>query len=391
LARGESESTVRQGRTVAEVRLDRVVKRYAGRTADALQETSLTFEQGLFTCVLGPSGSGKSTVLKLLAGIEEVTSGRIFMDGADVTNVTPERRDVAMVFQSYGLYPNMTARDNIAFPLMLRGLKKPDRYGRVDEVARMLGIGDLLDRHPRVLSGGERQRVALGRAIVRNPKVFLLDEPISNLDANLRATTREELKRIHQQLNATFIYVTHDQDDAEAMGDRVVVMAKGAVQQVDAPAIIYRRPANRFVASFVGRLPMNFIPGLIFAENDRTWFASDVIRVELQTQDPPVTPGPVVLGIRPEGVTVVPRGEQSGMTGRVTLTEVVAPDEYATIVVADRSLRARVQAEGVAVGDEVGVAFVPSHLLFFDPQTGARITMAADSGAVITPRTGLAR
>ena len=301
MARGASGSIARRGRTVAEVRLDRVVKRYPGRAADALQETSLTFEQGLFTCVLGPSGSGKSTVLKLLAGIEEVTSGRIFMDGRDVTNVTPERRDVAMVFQSYGLYPNMTARDNIAFPLMLRGLKKPDRYGRVDEVARMLGIGDLLDRHPRVLSGGERQRVALGRAIVRNPKVFLLDEPISNLDANLRATTREELKRIHQQLGATFIYVTHDQDDAEAMGDRVVVMAKGAVQQVDPPATIYRRPANRFVASFVGRLPMNFIPGHIVAENERTWFASDVIRVELQTQDPPAAPGPSRPGHPPRG------------------------------------------------------------------------------------------
>lgn len=370
---------------MAEVRLDRVVKRYRGLAADAVKEMSLTFEQGMFTCILGPSGSGKSTVLKLLAGIEEVTSGRILMDGVDVTNVTPERRDVAMVFQSYGLYPNMTARDNIAFPLMLRGLKKPDRYGRVDEVAKMLGIRDLLDRHPRALSGGERQRVALGWAIVRNPKVFLLDEPISNLDANLRATTREELKRIHQQLGATFIYVTHDQDDAEAMGDRVVVMARGEVQQVDAPAAIYRRPANRFVASFVGRLPMNFIPGHIVAENGRAWFASDVIRVELRNQRSPPAPGPIVLGIRPEGVTVIPRGGQPVMTGRVTLTEVIAPDEYATIVVADTTLRARVPAEEVAVGDQVGVAFIPSFLLFFDPQTNERIAMPADTPGVIAP------
>jgi multiple sugar transport system ATP-binding protein len=310
------------------------------------------------------------------------------MDGVDVTNVTPERRDVAMVFQSYGLYPNMTARDNIGFPLMLRGLKKPDRYARVDEVAQMLGIRELLDRHPRALSGGERQRVALGRAIVRDPKVFLLDEPISNLDANLRATTREELKRLHQQLGATFIYVTHDQDDAEAMGDRVVVMAKGEVQQIDAPAAIYRRPANRFVASFVGRLPMNFIPGHIVAENGRTWFASDVIRVELHNQVPPPEPGPVVLGIRPEGVTVVPRGGASGMTGRVTLTEVIAPDEYATIVVAERTLRARVPAEEVAIGDEVGVAFIPSFLLFFDPESGERIAMAADTPAAMASRAG---
>ncbi len=364
---------------MAEVRLDRVVKRYPSASTDALCETSLTFEDGLFTCVLGPSGSGKSTVLKLLAGIEEVTSGRILMDGRDVTNVTPERRDVAMVFQSYGLYPHMTARDNIGFPLMLRGMNKPDRYARVGEVAEMLGIGGLLDRHPRALSGGERQRVALGRAIVRKPKVFLLDEPISNLDANLRATTREELKRIHQQLRATFIYVTHDQDDAEAMGDRVVVMARGDVQQVDTPGAIYRRPANRFVASFVGRLPMNFIPGEIVAKDGRARFESGVIAVELRDQDPPTAPVPVVLGVRPEGVRVARDGGPWSVTGRVTLTEVVAPDEYATIAVADRKLRARVPAEELAVGDEVGVTFALSFLLFFDPESGERIMFSTDA------------
>jgi multiple sugar transport system ATP-binding protein len=214
---------------------------------------------------------------------------------------------------------------------------------------------------------------------VRNPKVFLLDEPISNLDANLRATTREELKRIHQQLRATFIYVTHDQDDAEAMGDRVVVMARGDVQQVDTPGAIYRRPANRFVASFVGRLPMNFIPGEIVAVDGRARFESGVIGVDLRDQDPPAAPVPVVLGVRPEGVRVARDGQPSSVTGRVTLTEVVAPDEYATIAVADRTLRARVPAEELAVGDEVGVTFAPSHLLFFDPETGARITFSTDA------------
>jgi multiple sugar transport system ATP-binding protein len=296
-----------------------------------------------------------------------------------VTNVTPERRDVAMVFQSYGLYPHMTARDNIAFPLMLRGMSRPDRYTRVGEVAEMLGIGGLLDRHPRQLSGGERQRVALGRAIVRKPQVFLLDEPISNLDANLRATTREELKRLHRQLRATFIYVTHDQDDAEAMGDRVVVMAKGDVQQVDTPGSIYRRPANRFVASFVGRLPMNFIPGDIRAVNGRARFEAGVISVDLRDQDPPAATMPVVLGIRPEGIRVSREPQPSGMTGRVTLTEVVAPDEYATIAVADRTLRARVPAEELNVGDEVGVTFTQSYLLFFDPETGERISLPTPS------------
>jgi multiple sugar transport system ATP-binding protein len=357
---------------LAEVRLDRVVKRYPGLTSDAVQETSLTFEDGLFTCILGPSGSGKSTILKLLAGIEDVTSGRILMDGADVTNVTPERRDVAMVFQSYALYPSMNARDNIAFPLMLRGLSRQDRYHQVDEVAEMLGIRGLLDRQPRALSGGERQRVALGRAIVRSPKVFLLDEPISNLDANLRATTREELKRIHQRLGATFIYVTHDQDDAEAMSDRVVLMARGSVQQYDTPTAIYRRPVNRFVASFVGRLPMSFVPGEIRADEGGLRFDSGPVSVDLG-RPAGLSDGPVVLGVRPEGVSVSPsRG--AGMVGRVTLTEVVAPDLYATVQVGDVSLRARVSTERpVGVGDEVGVAFVRAQLLFFDASSGDRI------------------
>lgn len=372
---------------MAEVRLDRVVKRYPKQANDALCETSLTFEDGLFTCVLGPSGSGKSTILKVLAGIEDVTSGRILMDGRDVTNVTPERRDVAMVFQSYGLYPHMTARDNIGFPLMLRGMNKPDRYARVGEVAELLGIGGLLDRHPRELSGGERQRVALGRAIVREPKVFLLDEPISNLDANLRAATREELKRLHQQLRATFIYVTHDQDDAEAMGDRVVVMSKGDVQQVDPPGAIYRRPANRFVASFVGRLPMNFIPGQVVAVDGRARFRSGVIDVDLRDQAPPGNSVPVVLGVRPEGVRVARDHEQSSITGHVTLTEVVAPDEYATIAVDERTLRARVPPEELAIGDKVGVTFAPSYLLFFDPETGERISLPTEARAAdVAPR-----
>ena len=365
---------------MAEVRLDRVAKRYPGGSVDALQETSLTFEDGLFTCILGPSGSGKSTILKLLAGIDEVSTGRILMDGRDITNVTPERRDVAMVFQSYALYPSMNARDNIAFPLMLRGLNRRDRYRRVDEVAEMLGIGALLDRPPRALSGGERQRVALGRAIVRKPKVFLLDEPISNLDANLRATTREELKRIHQQLKATFIYVTHDQDDAEAMGDRVVVMARGDVQQIDTPGAIYRRPANRFVASFVGRLPMNFIPGEIVAFDGRARFEAGAIRVDLRDQGPPSAPMPVVLGVRPEGVRVVRGDGSSAIPGRVTLTEVVAPDEYATIALAERTVRARVPQEELAVGDEVGITFAPNYLLFFDPDSGERISPSSPEG-----------
>jgi ABC-type sugar transport system ATPase subunit len=362
---------------VAEVRLEHVTKRYRGLSDNALHETSVTFKDGLFTCVLGPSGSGKSTILKLLAGIEEVTSGRIFFDDADVTRVTPERRDVAMVFQSYALYPNMTARDNIAFPLQLRGMSRKDRYRRVDEVAALLGIGATLSRHPRQLSGGERQRVALGRAIVREPKVFLLDEPISNLDANLRMQTREELKRIHAKLKATFIYVTHDQDDASAMGDEVVVMAAGRIHQAAPPTDVYRRPADRFVASFLGRLPMNFVTGVLDSQGGE---------LVLQMEDgPTVNLGPmtdgfrvpedrVLIGIRPESVTATrAEGRANGAIGEVIITEVFPPDRYVTASLHGWTVRARVVDDDVDPGDSVQLKFAVSALHFFDPDSEVRL------------------
>jgi multiple sugar transport system ATP-binding protein len=362
---------------MAEVRIDRLRKEYRGGV-NALHETSLVFADGEFTCVLGPSGSGKSTLLRMIAGIEETTSGRIFFDGEDVTQVTPERRDVAMVFQTYGLYPNMTIRDNIAFPLMLRRTPRADRERQVLEVAEMLGIADKLNRQPRALSGGERQRVALARAIVRKPRVFLLDEPISNLDAHLRATTREWLKRLHAQLGATFIYVTHDQDDAEAMSDRVVVMAAGSVKQYDTPGAIYRRPANRFVASFVGRLPMNFIEGSLVDDAGRAWFEAGSVRVDLGPTGTVSTGGRVVLGVRPEGVVLQAGGGGSGTRGTITLTEVITPDVYATAAVGDVSVRARLGFDdAVRVGDQVMVSFVRSQVLFFDPTSGERLTLGA--------------
>jgi len=367
---------------VAEVRLDRVVKRYRGLAHEALQETSVTFKDGLFTCILGPSGSGKTTILKLLAGIEEVSSGRIRFDGVDVTNVTPERRDVAMVFQSYALYPNMTARDNIAFPLQLRGLPRAERYRRVDEVAAMLGIGPTLARHPRQLSGGERQRVALGRAIVRDPKVFLLDEPISNLDANLRMQTREELKRIHADLKATFIYVTHDQDDASAMGDEVVVMAAGRIHQADTPTAVYWQPADRFVASFLGRLPMNFVTGTL-GEGDGSVVLEgpDGLALDLGPRPDGVRlpPGRVLVGIRPESVQAARAdGPGPGVIGTVTLTEVVPPDRYLTAAVGSWSVRARVvDGDEVQPGDQVRLRFGLRSLNFFDPESEQRLDMSS--------------
>jgi multiple sugar transport system ATP-binding protein len=364
---------------VAEVRLERVAKQYRGLSTNALFETSLVFEDGLFTCVLGPSGSGKTTILKLLAGIEEVTSGRIFFDDLDVTHTTPEHRDVAMVFQSYALYANMSARDNIAFPLMLRGLSRKARYERVSEVAEMLGISATLDRHPRQLSGGERQRVALGRAIVRDPKVFLLDEPISNLDTNLRIQTREELKRIHAELGATFIYVTHDQDDASAMGDRVVVMAGGRVHQVAPPSQVYHRPADRFVASFLGRLPMNFFRGTITDQGvEMVLRTEDGVAIELGPRPVSFRPpsGQVLVGARPESVTAMSDGEGSGgVVGEVLLTEVIPPDNYVSVSVADKLIRARTEAgeDELKMGDQARLSFDLRSLHFFDSQTERRI------------------
>ena len=376
---------------MAEVRLDGVNKRYRGLADDALYPTSATFKDGLFTCILGPSGSGKSTILKLLAGIEEVTAGRILFDGRDVTHVTPERRDVAMVFQSYALYPNMTARDNIAFPLQLRGIGRAERHRRVDEVAAMLGIRSTLDRHPRQLSGGERQRVALGRAIVRDPKVFLLDEPISNLDANLRMQTREELKRIHAELKATFIYVTHDQDDASAMGDEVVVMAAGRIHQAASPTEVYRRPADRFVASFLGRLPMNFMDGDVSVRDGSVMITGGKgpeLVLGPATDAFHAPSGRVIVGIRPESVTAVTRdrGAAGGVEGTVTLTEVVPPDSYITADVNGWTIRARAaEVDQLQPGDTVGLRFSLPGLLFFDPDSERRLEPSAEDGASPKP------
>jgi ABC-type sugar transport system ATPase subunit len=290
-----------------------------------------------------------------------------------------------MVFQSYALYPNMTARDNIAFPLQLRGMSRSARYRRVDEVAAMLGIAATLDRHPRQLSGGERQRVALGRAIVREPKVFLLDEPISNLDANLRIQTREELKRIHAELKATFIYVTHDQDDASAMGDEVVVMARGRLHQTDTPARVYHHPADRFVASFLGRLPMNFLTGIVRVAQGSVEIAGpEGLCIELGAAPPDLRPpdGEVLIGMRPEAVAASVGGD-GGASATVTLTEVVPPDNYVTAELGGWLVRARVvDGSEPRTGDGVRLRFALSGLHLFDPQTEERVELTPGQAGV---------
>jgi multiple sugar transport system ATP-binding protein len=278
---------------------------------------SLEISDGEFVVLVGPSGCGKSTILRMVAGLEDVSQGNIAISGRVVNDIAPAQRDIAMVFQNYALYPHMSVEKNMGFALKMRGVPKDEIKRRVDQAARILGINQLLDRKPRQLSGGQRQRVAVGRAIVREPKAFLFDEPLSNLDAKLRVSTRGELKALHQRLKTTTIYVTHDQEEAMTLGDRIVVMAEGLVQQVGPPLEVYRRPVNRFVAGFIGSPPMNFIPGKLLSSSDGIAFAEHVSRETSGTNPAPlIVPltgalgrevashvgSEVVLGLRPQAV-----------------------------------------------------------------------------------------
>ena len=310
---------------MAEVKLESVSKVYEGKVT-AVREVTTTIRDQEFVVLVGPSGCGKSTVLRMIAGLEEISGGTISIDGRVVNDVAPKDRDIAMVFQNYALYPHMSVYENMAFGLKLRKYPKEEIDQRVREAARILGIESYLDRKPKALSGGQRQRVALGRAIVRQPKVFLFDEPLSNLDANLRVQMRTEISRLHHRLKTTMIYVTHDQIEAMSMGDRIVVMRDGVVQQVDAPLAIYHRPVNRFVAGFIGSPTMNFIPGslvrngsLAFTQNSAwTHLALPPELASRVTKDEHTN---VTLGIRPEHIYL------HAQTGAGTLAKVPATVE----------------------------------------------------------------
>jgi multiple sugar transport system ATP-binding protein len=287
------------------VRLEHVTKKFDSNIV--VDDLNLSIEDKEFIVLVGPSGCGKSTTLRMIAGLEEISTGRIFIDEHFVNDVPPKDRDIAMVFQNYALYPHMTVYDNLAFGLKMRNYEKADIDLRVKETADILGIGSMLQRKPKALSGGQRQRVALGRAIVRRPKVFLFDEPLSNLDANLRGQMRTEISRLHKQLATTMIYVTHDQIEAMSMGDRIVVMKDGIIQQVDTPLQIYNAPANRFVAGFIGNPAMNFFSGKIIRQ-DELMFISGEGKLSLPLHEHYLTRiskylnKPVVLGIRPEHI-----------------------------------------------------------------------------------------
>jgi len=291
---------------MAEVKLSNVSKIYEGGNT-AVKDVNIDINDKEFVVLVGPSGCGKSTTLRMIAGLEEITSGELYIDGKLVNDVSPKDRDIAMVFQNYALYPHMTVYENMAFGLKLRKFSKEEIKERVTEAAKILDLEEYLDRKPKALSGGQRQRVAVGRAIVRKPKVFLFDEPLSNLDAKLRVQMRTEISKLHKDLQATMIYVTHDQTEAMTMGDRIVIMKDGVVNQIDSPMNLYNKPVNKFVAGFIGSPSMNFLEGKITDEN-KTKFVSkaggiDMALTEKYAEALKKYAGKnVIIGIRPEDI-----------------------------------------------------------------------------------------
>ena len=340
-----------------------VSKHFGGNRV--VDDLSLEIDDGEFVVLLGPSGCGKTTTLRMLAGLESVTSGDIFIGGERVNDVPTQHRDLAMVFQSYALYPHMTIAENIGYPLRVRKIEKTERARRVNRVAAMLEIEPLLDRKPRQLSGGERQRVALARAIVREPRAYLMDEPLSNLDARLRVQMRGELKRLQHQLGTTTIYVTHDQAEAMTLASRVAVMSKGRLQQFDTPMNIYEHPANRFVAEFVGSPSMNFVDGVI----EGGAFVNDSLRIplnqsqldQLSTQTQTLT-----IGIRPEHIHVLTEPRDGAIAANVYVTELMGNETFVFVSVAKHKLIARAPADFRAeVESNVWLQLATEKLHFF--------------------------
>ena len=358
---------------MADVTYDGVVKRFGEVTA--VRDLSLGIEDGEFMVLVGPSGSGKTTALRLLAGLEALTDGEIRIADRVVNRVAPRDRDIAMVFQDYALYPQMTVRENLAFALRMRKMPKPEIHRAVERAAELLDITELLERKPRALSGGQRQRVALGRAIVREPKVFLMDEPLSNLDAKLRVQTRTEIKRLQAQLGTTTVYVTHDQVEAMTMGDRVAVMHEGVLEQVGGTREVYEHPANVFVAGFIGSPGMRFAP--MHARRDGTTLSLVHGELRLSVEDARLPadglPEEVLVGVRPEHAHLWREGagllgpipgevEFVEMLGRETLVGVVAEDDLRFTALADADASER-------PGDQVRVGFEPRRLHLFDVAT----------------------
>jgi multiple sugar transport system ATP-binding protein len=342
--------------------------------AEVIKGVDLDIADGEFTVFVGPSGCGKSTLLRMIAGLEDISAGDIFIGGERINDVPPAERGVAMVFQSYALYPHMTVAENMGFALKLAGQSKAQVKESVGRAAEILQITHLLDRKPKALSGGQRQRVAIGRAIVRKPKVFLFDEPLSNLDAGLRVQMRIELSRLHQELGTTMIYVTHDQVEAMTLGDRIAVFNGGRIEQVGSPLALYEKPANQFVAGFLGSPRMNFIPCTAErSEHDALQLRmgeAGAVRLPHQAAEPlRLSANDLVLGIRPEHLQLTPLGE--GLAARVALLEHLGDSTivHATLRGSAHTVALRVPADHppLAAGDDVGLAPQPGRSLLFQP------------------------
>jgi multiple sugar transport system ATP-binding protein len=371
---------------MANVTYDKVYKRFGEVTA--VDNMNLRVADKEFLVLVGPSGCGKTTALRLLAGLEEITEGTISIEDRVVNDVAPKDRDIAMVFQSYALYPHMSVFDNMAFGLKLRKTPKNEIKRRVEEAAQILGIEHLLDRKPRQLSGGQRQRVAVGRAIVREPKVFLFDEPLSNLDAKLRVQTRAEITKLHQRLQTTFIYVTHDQVEAMTMGDRIAVMRDGLVQQCDTPLGLFNSPANRFVAGFIGSPPMNFLDATLHRQDDGLHVDAEHFRVRLPDPAEPereqrlagYVGKPVVFGIRPTDIFDSANPGPVEVTAANTIqvqVDVIEPmgaESVLYLSVGDETLVASVDSATAAQeGEALDVVLNMSKAHLFDPGTDQAI------------------
>jgi multiple sugar transport system ATP-binding protein len=350
-----------------------------------LKGIDITLDKGGFLVLVGPSGCGKSTLLNTIAGLETITEGEIRIDGQRVNDLHPSKRDIAMVFQSYALYPNMTVAENIAFALEMRGVPKAERMAAVESVARTLQIGHLLKRRPSQLSGGQRQRVAMGRALVRNPRVFLFDEPLSNLDAKLRVDMRTEIKRLHQSTGTTIVYVTHDQIEAMTLATKIAVLKDGEVQQVGSPAEIYNRPANLFVADFMGSPAMNLVDATVGGDGQHLALVrseDSEIRLPIPASVAPgsLTPGrKLILGIRPEAITDGDGADRNSSTVVMVdaLVEVVEPagsDTFVVTHIAGKEVTARMRADArVEPRSRIPFAFHLDKAVVFDPESGKRL------------------
>jgi multiple sugar transport system ATP-binding protein len=386
---------------MAEIVLEHVNKSYPDG-ATAVKDLNVTIADGEFLILVGPSGCGKTTTLNMIAGLEDISSGELRIGGERVNEKSPKDRDIAMVFQSYALYPHMTVRQNIAFPLTLAKMKKADIAQKVEETAKILDLAELLDRKPSQLSGGQRQRVAMGRAIVRDPKAFLMDEPLSNLDAKLRVQMRSEIARLQKRLGTTTVYVTHDQTEAMTLGDRVVVMHGGVAQQIGTPDELYERPANLFVAGFIGSPAMNFFPATLTPTGLTLPFGEAMLTSEVQgviAQHP--RPGNIIVGLRPEHLADASlidgyqRIKALTFEVKVELVESLGADKYVYFTtsgwdvhaaqldelaaegeVSENHFVARVPAESkAALGQSIELAFDTTKLAVFDADSGVNLTV----------------